>query len=73
MTRAPRDRGRPLTSDTPLARLMLARDLTRADVARLAGVSVSTVRDLLAGRLPRMRTAKAVALALRVPVGHLWP
>ena len=71
-TTCPR-RGRPMQSDTPLARLMLARNLTRAELAAKAGVAVSTVRDLLAGRRPLLTTAQAVARALGVSVSRLWP
>ena len=66
-------RGRPMTATTPLARAMQERDLTRAELAAKAGVAVSTVRDMLAGRRPLLTTAQRVARALGVSVAKLWP
>ena len=66
-------RGRPMIATTPLARAMQERDLTRAELAAKAGVAVSTVRDMLAGRRPLLTTAQRVARALGVSVAKLWP
>ena len=62
-----------MTATTPLARAMQERDLTRAELAAKAGVAVSTVRDMLAGRRPLLTTAQRVARVLGVSVSRLWP
>jgi transcriptional regulator with XRE-family HTH domain len=53
-------------------RAIEARDLTRREVARLAGCSVGTVENMLAGRPLNPTLARRVARSLRRGVDELF-
>jgi putative transcriptional regulator len=58
---------------TPLARIRAERDLTQAQLAELAGVSVATISALETGRtrIPQVRSLSKLARALGVGLDAL--
>lgn len=50
-----------------------AAGLTLAQLAKLSGVSISTISDIEHGAEPRVVTAICIAKALGVTAEQLWP
>lgn len=48
--------------------------LTQQGLAQKAGLALNTIVKLESGRAdPRLKTARAIASALKVPLDELWP
>lgn len=65
-------RGRPMTATTPLAKHLRRAGITRAELAKRAGISLATVAALLAGRTPQLETARRIGKALDVDPMRLF-
>lgn len=61
------------TTASPLKAQRLAARLSIDELATLAGCSPSTIARAERGRSIELATALALASALRVPIGWLWP
>lgn len=56
-----------------IKKLLIDADLHQADIARAAGVTVTAISDALKCRLKSRRLRDAIAAALKMPVGQIWP
>ncbi len=56
-----------------IRRIMTAKKITGASIARKIGVAVPTISEVIHGRSTSRRISQAVADAVDVPVGELFP
>jgi len=53
--------------------LMIEKDITGADIARIAGVSRSAISHIIAGHSKSQRLRQLIAKEIGVPVEVFWP